>query len=201
LGWRTEVDPCPCEEPGGDGIAPQRISTSYMVAGEQSTLVGFGRYDPSAASDSRKRWGGNWVTGAGASIVRFDSSYWDATSCFGDSGGPWYRGGYGSDCVGAHSSSATWECDLNYGPQLANFFSWISAHAIGTVYGCDPCGDGVCQSHETQSSCPGDCEPPPDPCGGGGCGGNACGDGVCDVYGGECTENCAQDCGWGVYCQ
>ncbi len=47
---------------------------------------------------------------------------------------------------------------------------------------CPPvCGDGVCNGTETSATCPGDCPPPP-----------VCGDGVCN--GTETTATCPGDC-------
>ena len=49
------------------------------------------------------------------------------------------------------------------------------------------CGDGICQSSETKTTCPQDCKDE-----------SKCGDGICQL--GETIENCPQDCKAGKLC-
>ena len=54
---------------------------------------------------------------------------------------------------------------------------------------CPPCGDGICDQHESNNPnlCPRDCEDPPAE-------GDWCGDGICDALE-SCQRDCPIDCG------
>jgi hypothetical protein len=85
-------------------------------------------------------------------------------------------------------------------------------NATMCVAGCVPtavCGNGVCESGESSSSCAADCGPPPPVCGDGFCQFPetsstcradcglplpTCGDGICQL-----RENCQLDCGGGCF--
>lgn len=79
------------------------------------------------------------------------------------------------------------------------------------LYICPPCGDtcgnGICDSTESQYNCPSDCGS--GICGDGICGGNescstcstdcgacpSCGDGICQSWASETCSSCSSDCG------
>lgn len=130
-----------------------------------------------------------------------------------------------SDCSGVTTCNAGQYCDDSGFPTCTpgctsdsncganEFCARPVGEPIGACQACPVCGNGACESGETNSSCASDCNIGPGPtCGNGACesgetpascpsdcgAGPVCGDGFCDL--GETPASCPGDCGGGPIC-
>ncbi len=71
-----------------------------QIVGRPITLVGFGQPDLNTQQYDVKRWGPNTIDSADNTYLYFSGIQGtDAVTCFGDSGGPAFGGGYKASCV------------------------------------------------------------------------------------------------------
>jgi secreted trypsin-like serine protease len=75
-----------------------------VAAGSAITLSGYGQTANNVGQDGIKRYGTNVIDSVDPNFIYFDTALTsppgtEAATCFGDSGGPAFRGGFTSDCV------------------------------------------------------------------------------------------------------
>jgi len=163
------------------GVTPFRIASPYSSSDDFDLddpidIVGYSCNGAPGGGLCRQRWAQQTITDENYNAMDIS---WDQID-HGDSGGP----GFITDCVGGVIVSQ------HILSRVDQKYDWIRSTAEDlSVHGCfqASCGDGLCQSPETCSTCPGDCGvclPPPPP---------VCGDHSCN--GSETCSSCPGDCG------
>ncbi len=70
-----------------------------LIDGRPITLVGFGQPDAATQQWNVKRWGTNTIDSSDNTSFYFTFNGNESTTCYGDSGGPAYTGGYDATCI------------------------------------------------------------------------------------------------------
>jgi V8-like Glu-specific endopeptidase len=134
---------------GARALVPGLAKILVQIVGQPITLVGFGQPDVSTEEFDVKRWGTNTIDSANNTYFYFSGVQGsDAVTCFGDSGGPAFSGGYTSTCVlgvtrgetGASYDEACQGIGVAYHTRLDQIpiAGWILSNSDSTVGACIP---------------------------------------------------------------
>jgi secreted trypsin-like serine protease len=127
-----------------------RLATG-VAAGTPIVLSGYGQVAANAPQDGIKRYGTNVVDMVDASYLYFDTALTsppgtESATCFGDSGGPAFAGGFDSNCVvgitkGQLSVSGGTACDATNGAWIHtrtdNQLTWIQSVSRDPIVTCN----------------------------------------------------------------
>lgn len=121
-----------------------------VTAGTPITLSGYGQVAANAPQDGIKRYGTNVVDMVDASYIYFDTTLTsppgtEAATCYGDSGGPAFAGGFDSNCVvgvtkGQLNVPGGAACDATNGAWIHtrtdNQLAWIQSVSRDSIVTC-----------------------------------------------------------------
>lgn len=126
------------------GVAPANLGGA-PGPGAAITIVGFGATSgspPYPGYGESKRWGSNTIDRVDAALIYYSGvTGSDAGTCFGDSGGPNFLGGYTSNCLTAVTKGGSSYCSglSNYATRVDTGVStntWIRSQTTQSIVGC-----------------------------------------------------------------
>lgn len=125
-----------------------RLATQ-VNPGAAITLVGYGRTNAALPPDGIKRYGFNTIDSVDPTYLYFDTDLMsppgqEAATCFGDSGGPAFLGGFSSNCVGgvtkgqyaAAGTACTAAGEQWFHTRVDQHLAWLEAVTRDSIVTC-----------------------------------------------------------------